>query len=553
MRFFANASIRIKLIAGFSTILCCMIILFITDGITRHITSSAGTNARKRLSDISMIEKAVGTTRDMYAIFADAFINRNLDETDKELDRLVEQYTAIATSMDSIIDTEREQTLLKTAGAIMKQLTGIYPTWKEMIRSEKFEEARTLDNTIDSLRDAYSKAMNAIAGSLAGEVDEANETLHTTETFGNRIMMFVIALGLFAGIGAAIGITRTITGPINRMTAMLRDIAEGEGDLTTRIALNGDDEIGEMARYFNQFIEKLQTMLRIIIDTGNRLAAATTELISTASQISSNANGMTSQTATVASTTQKSTKQVADIAETASVMSQSVNTVASAIEEMSASLNEVSKNCQKELQIAAEAGRHSRAGREVMQTLGSAAKSVGKVISLIDSIADQTNLLALNATIEAASAGDAGKGFTVVANEVKALAARTAQATNEIRQQIDEIQTSTEKAITSIDLVSNVIEEVNTISQTIVSAVEEQSATINEISGNLSGVSSGTRNVAQNVSESEHGLSEISVSITSVGTTVAETTNGIARLTLNVENLAKLFEKLQTQVSQFKV
>ncbi len=120
-----------------------------------------------------------------------------------------------------------------------------------------------------------------------------------------------------------------------------------------------------------------------------------------------------------------------------------------------------------------------------MDKLGAAAKSIGKVVEVINDIADQTNLLALNATIEVASAGEAGKRFAVVANEVKELAKQTAQATQEIQKQVEDMQTNTESAIKAIDSVSKVIEEVNEISQTIVSAVEEQSATVNEISRNV--------------------------------------------------------------------
>jgi methyl-accepting chemotaxis protein len=233
-------------------------------------------------------------------------------------------------------------------------------------------------------------------------------------------------------------------------------------------------------------------------------------------------------------------------------MSSSADLVATAIEEMSASLNEVSRNCQKELQIATVANTHAKSGKEVMDRLGAAAKSVGKIVEVINDIADQTNLLALNASIEAASAGDAGKGFAVVASEVKELAKQTAQATQEIEQQIGEMQSNTQSAVKAIEAVSSVIEEVNTISQTIVSAVEEQSATVSEIARNINSVSVSAQGVSRNVLESAKGLSGVSATIAGVNSAVEETANGIVHVKSNAEELAKMAETLKSLLSQFK-
>ena len=234
-------------------------------------------------------------------------------------------------------------------------------------------------------------------------------------------------------------------------------------------------------------------------------------------------------------------------------MSSSADTVATAIEEMSASINEVARNCQKELQISSDASAHARSSQDIMNNLGIASKSIGKVIEVINDLADQTNLLALNATIEAASAGEAGKGFAVVANEVKALAKQTAQATQEIQTQIEDIQRNTDSAVLAIESVVTIIEEVNTISQTIVSAVEEQSITVNEIAKNVSGVSIGAQEVARNVAESAQGLAEVARTIVSVSQGVSDTSMGITQIKTSADELARLSESLSGLVGQFKI
>ncbi|MDG5816353.1 methyl-accepting chemotaxis protein [Chitinispirillales bacterium ANBcel5] len=378
------------------------------------------------------------------------------------------------------------------------------------------------------------------------------DVFHQLSVARNMIITLVIIL-MAVGFVAVFAMARTIVRPIQQTTLMLKDISEGEGDLTKRLDVDSKDEIGEMALFFNRFVEKLQSIISTVTNNADTVASSATELSTVSTQIASNAEEMSTQVSSVASSTEQATTNINSISSAAEEMSASANSVATSIEEMSASLNEVSSSCEKELKIAAEANTHAKNSKEVMDKLGVAAKSIGKVVEVINDIADQTNLLALNATIEAASAGDAGKGFAVVANEVKELAKQTASATKEIEKQIDEMQSNTESAVNAIGSVSEVIEQVNTISQTIVSAVEEQSATVNDIVQSITGVSTGSQEVSKNVTESATGLSEISSTITDVNGAVGDTAKGIVQVKSSSEELAKLSENLKSLLGQFKV
>ena len=385
-------------------------------------------------------------------------------------------------------------------------------------------------------------------------VEDVGKEKEVSDKRNLTLLLSLLLIAMIITISITIFMPRHIVAPIRRTVDIIKDImSEGEGDLTKRLVIRSNDEMGELAKYFNQFIEKLQKTIASINGNANTVASSATELSAVSTQIAANAEEMSTQSSTVASATEQATTNINSISSAAEEMSSSTNSVATAIEEMSASLNEVSRNCQKELQIAGEANTHAKNSKDVMNKLGAAAKSIGKVVEVINDIADQTNLLALNATIEAASAGDAGKGFAVVAGEVKDLSKQTAQATQEIQKQVEDMQSNTELAVKAIESVSKVIEEVNVISQTTVSAVEEQSATVNEISRNVTGVSAGAQEVSKNVAKSASDLSEVSSSIAGVNNAVADTAKRIVQVKTSAQELSKLSEGLKELLGQFKI
>lgn len=405
----------------------------------------------------------------------------------------------------------------------------------------------------------YHEAFDMVIGSGAytNDIDELLKKITAERNASTRKTFIIMASTIIIGLGIILLfsflIAHMISSPINSTSKMLKDISDGEGDLTKRLVVKGNDEISDMARHFNKFIEKLQKMIASITRNADTVVTFASDLSATSVQVAATAEEMSTQTTTVASATEEATANINTISSSTEEMSASANSVASAIEEMSVSLNEVAANCQKELNIAVEANTLAQNSKTTMGQLSAAASSINKVIEVIKFIADRTNLLALNATIEAASAGSAGRGFAIVATEVKALAKQTADATKEIEKQIKEMQSGTESTVKAFERVSKVIEEVNTISQTIVAAVEQQSATVNEIAKNVSQMSIGATEVSRNVNESALGLQEVSGTISGVNNGIQDTASEIAKVKASSVELATLSSNLKNLLSQFRI
>ena len=369
----------------------------------------------------------------------------------------------------------------------------------------------------------------------------------------NMLVIGFSVVGIVLGIVLAFFITRMIVKPIKRTVDIIKDIAQGEGDLTRRLDDSAKDEVGELAGWFNIFLEKLQGIMKQIAINAKTLAGSSTELSATASQLASGAEETTNQSSTVASAAEEMAANMNNMAAASEQMTTNVKTVAAATEQMTASISEIAKNAEQASTVAGNAATMAQSSNETIGQLGNAADEIGKVIQVIQDIAEQTNLLALNATIEAARAGDAGKGFAVVATEVKELAKQTAEATEDIRGKIEGIQSSTGLAVKSIGSISEVIHQVNEISRTIASAVEEQSVTTKEIAQNVAQTSHAAETVSVGVTQSAMASKEITQNIAGVDQAAKQTAQGAAQTQTAGVELSKLAEELQTLVGQFRV
>ena len=384
-------------------------------------------------------------------------------------------------------------------------------------------------------------------------VNLTKENIEQSKRSSNMIVTAISLLGLAAMIFVGVMIIIAIVKPINTTVNMLKDIAEGEGDLTSRLESKNRDEIAELAHWFNLFIGKVQTII-------NEVAAQVSQLNSSAAQLSQLATGMSagaeqvlSKANNVAAAAEEMSGNTGNIAGTTGQAAENVNLSATAIQEMTTVINEIAGNTAKARAITFESVNQTNNANRQVSELGAAAQEIGKVIESISSISSQVNLLALNATIEAARAGEAGKGFAVVANEIKELAQQTAAAADEIQERVEGIQHSTGGTVKEIEAVTLKVNEVNEIVSTIAAAIEEQSTTTREIAEKIVGVSENLSEVNDNINQSSTVAAEIAAEIAEVTGATRELTDNSTQVKQQSSDLTQLAAQLDKIVRQFKI
>jgi methyl-accepting chemotaxis protein len=426
----------------------------------------------------------------------------------------------IATARQSATDPAIQSALDEEGRLVQEYLTAADSLSKDIVRNPSKVDSGTCYRLYQGVQGKIEDSSDQLAQSgKQAVINATNKAKRAT-----RAMFAMCGFSLFLLLAVAMWVGFSITRPLDAFSSRFKAMAEAN-DLTARVDQERQDEIGQLGRCLNLFVEKVHDLLTEIAASAQHVSSASEELSATSQQITANSE----ETSVQAKVVSKATQQV----------SQNLQTVATGAEQMGVSIKEIAKNATEAAKVATSAVKVAETANATVSKLGDSSTEIGQVIKVITSIAQQTNLLALNATIEAARAGEAGKGFAVVANEVKELAKETAKATEDISNKIEAIQSDTKAAVDAIASISRVINQVNDISSTIATAVEEQNATTNEMS--------------RNVAEAAQGSGEITSNIAGVAEAAQSTSRGSADTQKAAQELVQMSAQLRALVAQFNL
>jgi methyl-accepting chemotaxis protein len=492
--------------------------------------------------DLELLKRSVAARE--HALLARLYANILIGRQDDSFGaKSADEFAKLESALRQIGD----QPLSGDLRAVLDDANELFADYREVfdkIRADELEIVATVHGTMRQASEGIIADAEALKQELAVAEQNILQKVVAEILLAEKEILIASIGGALLGMVLAWVIGDRLSRPIIAITAIMRRLADR--DLGVEIpGQTRKDEIGQMAqavqifksnairndeleaearaqeerakeehrRFMNQTADSFTNSVGSIIEA---VAAAAVELQATATGMSQIANAASEQTTAVASASEQA--------------SGNVDSVASATEELNSSIEEINRQVAYSTEIARKAVEQARETMIGIQELVEASNNIAQVLKLISDISDQTNMLALNATIEASRAGDAGKGFAVVANEVKTLSAQTAKATEEIRTQVQNVQSRTGFAANQIDLISKTISEMDGIVATISSAVEEQSAATREIAFNIEQAATGTTVVSSNIVT-------VSQAVNEAGTASSDVLSAVSTLSENFTTL----------------
>jgi hemerythrin-like metal-binding protein len=503
-----------------------------------HVTDDIGMNGMPHMTDLSKLRNRVDTYRRSELQFY-------LKNTDAEFKKYADRMNSMQDELKSIKEsfakrnpTEDEKKMMAAFDSSWQRYIATARQAYSLIQEGKSDEAQLITRGEGKkIYDQTNQILIELQEYNQKEADAGMAVAHESMSSARIWVISLLVIGLIIGVGLGLLTSRAIALPIRKLGDDAEQVATGNLNVTVDVSTT--DEVGKLAQSFERMINNLREMIGTLSDSSKQISDASVDMQANAGTMADGAEVVAGQAITVATASEEMSATSGDIAQNCMLAAESASRANSAAEHGA-------RVVEKSIQVMHRIAERVQSSACTVETLGNRSDEIGAIVGTIEDIADQTNLLALNAAIEAARAGEQGRGFAVVADEVRALAERTTKATKEISNMIKAIQQETKTAVTAMEegvseveqgteeaarseqALKNIQDEINALNlqvQQIATAAEEQTATTSEISSNIHQIT----DVAQSSVEGARATSKAA------------------------QHLSRLAEELQKVVGQFKL